>query len=170
MIYCFHHKKLYLNDIDSDTTPEILLEKLKESKSNRPGGYKTGDIDAHGKLSAGKNRSRKHSRNRADGNVQSHHPVQNEWAKRFAKKYGLKYDENKAAAILLPSNSGESHAKISAAQRARRRRDFYNTSIEYEFNQGYRELIEAGVSEKDAKKAMRRAYKYFDSIGAFKVK
>ena len=54
--------------------------------------------------------------------------------------YNLKYDENKAAAILLPSNSGESHAKISAAQRARRR-DFYNTSIEYEFNQGYRELI-----------------------------
>ena len=46
---------------------------------------------------------------------------------------------------------------------------FYNPIIG-RFNQGYRELIEAGVSEKDAKKAMRRAYKYFDSIGAFKVK
>lgn len=50
------YQKLRNSNEYSDTTPEILLEKLKESKSNRPGGYKTGDIDAHGKLSAGKNR------------------------------------------------------------------------------------------------------------------
>lgn len=71
--------------------------------------------------------------------------------------------------FLLPSNSGMSHAKISASQRARRRKEGFNTSIEHEFKVGYQELINAGVNKKQAQKAIRRAYKYFDSIGAFRI-
>jgi hypothetical protein len=32
----------------------------------------------------------------------------------------------------------------------------------------YQEMIEAGVPEKVARKAIGRSYKYFDSLGAFK--
>lgn len=62
-----------------------------------------------------------------------------------------------------------SHAKISVSQRARRRKEGFNTSIEHEFKVGYQELINAGVNKKQAQKAIRRAYKYFDSIGAFRI-
>lgn len=62
-----------------------------------------------------------------------------------------------------------SHAKISAAQRARRRLEGFDTSINHEFNMGYKEMIDAGVDPKQAKKAIRRAYKYFDLIGAFDI-
>lgn len=86
----------------------------------------------------------------------------------MGKKNGINYDRNKAAAILLPSNSGMSHAKISASQRARRRKEGFNTSIEHEFKVGYQELINA-VNKKQAPKAIRRVYKYFDSIGAFRI-
>ncbi len=44
----------------------------------------------------------------------------------------------------------------------------YNTDIVYEFNTSYRELIDAGVDERSARRAIRSAYKYFDSIGGFK--
>ena len=60
------------------------------------------------------------------------------------------------------------HAKISSAQRARRRIEGYDTDIVYEFNTSYRELINAGVDEQSARKAIRSAYKYFDLIGGFK--
>ena len=80
---------------------------------------------------------------------------------------GRNNNEKDAAAILLPSSSGLEHAKISAAQNARRKIEGYNTSIVHEFNTGFKEMIDAGVDLKLAKKAMKRAYKYFDSIGAF---
>lgn len=86
----------------------------------------------------------------------------------MGKKNNKKYNEKEAMAILLESNSGLSHAKISAAQRARRRTEGFNTSIQYEFNTSYREMINAGVDESQAKKAIKKAYKYFDGIGGFK--
>jgi toxin YxiD len=69
---------------------------------------------------------------------------------------------------LLESSSGLNHAKISAKQRVRRRTEGFNTTIQYEFNVGYREMIDSGVNVKSARKAIRRAYKYFDSIDAFR--
>ncbi|MEI5907328.1 hypothetical protein WAK64_09685 [Bacillus spongiae] len=43
-----------------------------------------------------------------------------------------------------------------------------NTDITHEFNTGYPEMIDTGVNMKDAQKSVRNAYKYFDSLGAFK--
>ncbi|MCY1629818.1 MULTISPECIES: hypothetical protein [Bacillus] len=103
----------------------------------------------------------------SDNRVQSHHPIQNEWAKRWAKEGGFDYNEKKASAILLPSSSGLSHAKISSMQRKRRKIDGFNTDIRYEFNVSYREMIEAGVDQKATRKAMKDAYKYFDGLGGF---
>ncbi len=134
---------------------------------NRPGGYKTGDVDSHGNLSPGVNRAPGHKNLAADGFVQSHHPIQNKWAKQWAKRNGLPYNEKHAAATLLKSSSGNIHAKISAAQRARRKIEGYNTSIVHEFNTSYIEMLDAKMDMKQAKKAIKDAYKYFDGIGGF---
>lgn len=137
------------------------------SKSKRPGGYLNGDVDEHGYLSPGINRAPGNKNIASDNRIQSHHPIQNQWAKNWAKKGGFDYNEKKAAAILLPSSSGHPHAKISSMQRSRRRTEGYDTDIRYEFNESYREMIEAGVDQKIARKAMLDAYKYFDSLGGF---
>jgi len=121
--------------------------------ANRPGGYKKGDVDQHGRLSPAKNRAPGNTRSVADNQIRSHHPVQNKWAKLNVPGY----NEKDAAAILLPSSSGLEHAKISAAQNARRKIEGYNTSIVHEFNTGFKEMIDAGVDLKLAKKAMKRA-------------
>ncbi|MGE7431609.1 MULTISPECIES: hypothetical protein [Bacillus cereus group] len=99
----------------------------------------------------------------ADNRIQSHHPIQNEWA----IKGGFDYNEKKAQTILLTSSFGLPHAKISGIQRKRRRLEGYDTDINYEFNVSYREMIEAGVDQKTARKVLVDAYKYFDSLGGF---
>ncbi|WP_090920702.1 MULTISPECIES: hypothetical protein [unclassified Bacillus (in: firmicutes)] len=58
-------------------------------------------------------------------------------------------------------------SKISAIQRKRRRIEGYDTDIRYEFNVSYKEMIEAGVDQKIARKVLVDAYKYFDSLGGF---
>ncbi len=93
--------------------------------------------------------------------------MQNEWTKRWAKQGEFDYNEKKAPAILLPSSSGLSHAKISSMQRQRRKNEGFDTDIRYEFNASYREMIEAGVEQKTARKAIGDSYKYFDSLGGF---
>ncbi|WP_256217111.1 hypothetical protein [Bacillus sp. 491mf] len=103
--------------------------------------YQKGDIDEHGYLSPAVNRAPGSKNIAADNRIQSHHPIQNEWA----KNGDFDYNEKKAQAILLPSSSGLPHAKISAMQRKRRRIEGYDTDIRYEFNVSYREMIEAGV-------------------------
>lgn len=55
---------------------------------------------------------------------------------------------SKAPAVLLPSNSGASHAKISAAQRAFRRQNGYGTTARQEFSEAARQMRAAGVPEK----------------------
>lgn len=68
---------------------------------------------------------------------------------------------------MLKSASGEPHAKISSMQRNRGRVEGFNTRIRYELNKSYEETIEAGVDKRMAKKAMKKAYKYFDELEAF---
>ncbi|MBU3107984.1 hypothetical protein [Clostridium gasigenes] len=69
--------------------------------------------------------------------------------------------------ILLRSNSSEAHAKLSTLQRERRCSEGFNTDIVHEFNIGYKEMIKAGVNPKDAKKSIREAYRYSESLGGF---
>ena len=161
--YCSSNPVMYADPSGYTCEPK------EGGNASRPGGYVAGDVDKHGLLSPNENRAKGNHNIKSENQIQSHHPIQDAWAKKWAKKNGINYDRNKAAAILLPSNSGMSHAKISASQRARRRKEGFNTSIEHEFKVGYQELINAGVNKKQAQKAIRRAYKYFDSIGAFRI-
>lgn len=57
-----------------------------------------------------------------------------------------------------------SHARISAAQRARRASDGWNTTLKEEFNTSYKEMLDAGVPKSQAQKALKDSYKYFDSL------
>jgi RHS repeat-associated protein len=140
------------------------------ARCNRPGGYRTYDVDAHENLSPGKNRAPGHTNTLADNQIQSHHVIQDEWARQNVKNYRSK----SAAAILLPSSSGEPHALISADQRARRdarvaagQGPWSGPDIREQFQHSYRDMINDGVPQDAARRGIRRAYKYFDSIGAF---
>jgi RHS repeat-associated protein len=135
----------------------------------RPGGAQTHDVAPHGELSPQVNRASGHTNTRPDQFVQSHHPIQNEWARRNI----VGYSENSAPAILLQSASGREHAQISAAQRAWRRQldllhgpggRWTSTTLRQEFMAGYRQMIDAGVPPRAAKRAIKRAYAYFTSI------
>ncbi|PGM76208.1 hypothetical protein CN952_04260 [Bacillus cereus] len=132
------------------------------------GGYIVEDVDLYKKMSPNKNRALGFQNTKNDGLVQAHHAIQDEWAKIWAKTSGNNYSSRQAPSILLKSTSGEPHAIISALQRARRRNEGFSTNIIYEFNISYKEMIEAGVDLKVAKKVMREAYRYFDGLGGFK--
>jgi intein/homing endonuclease len=136
---------------------------LVHNVCQKPGGYEVGDVDNHGNLSPQKNRKSRNKNVQSDGYVQSHHVIQDEWAK---KNNIQGYSRNKAPAVLLESESGSAHAYISSKQRERRRLVGYSTSLRDEFDFSYSVMLEAGVSEKTAKKAMKKAYKYFNGIGA----
>ncbi|MDU8925635.1 RHS repeat-associated core domain-containing protein, partial [Pasteurellaceae bacterium LIM206] len=143
--------------------PTAFVDPLGLAVCNRPGGYETGDVDSHGSLSPQANRAPGHTNTSADGFIQSHHPIQDAWARQHIEGYS----RNQAPATLLPSTSGEPHAQISAAQRARRAQPSgWNTTLRDEFNIGYREMIDAGVPRTQAQKAFKDAYKYFDSLRA----
>ena len=130
-------------------------------KCKSPNGYKTGDVDIHGNLSPQSNRAHGHTNTRADGFVQSHHPIQDLWAQKNINGY----NRNDAPATLLKSASGEPHAKISSSQRTRRLGPGgWNTTLKQEFNISYKEMIDAGVAPEQAKKVIKDSYKYFDSL------
>ena len=136
---------------------------LVHNDCQKPGGYEVGDVDNHGNLSPQKNRKFRNKNVQSDGYVQSHHVIQDEWAK---KNNIQGYSRNKAPAVLLESESGSAHAYISSKQRERRRLVGYSTSLRDEFDFSYSVMLEAGVSGKTARKAMKKAYKYFNGIGA----
>ncbi|EPZ5287532.1 RHS repeat-associated core domain-containing protein [Cronobacter dublinensis] len=126
-----------------------------------PSGYKRGDVDLHGNLSPNGHRAPGHGNNRADGFIQSHHPIQDAWAQKWIEGY----KRNDAPAVLLQSSSGAPHAAISAAQRSRRAKPGgWNTTLRDEFNKGFEEMIKAGVPVGQAKKAFKDAYSYFDTL------
>ncbi|MBS2784373.1 RHS repeat-associated core domain-containing protein, partial [Aeromonas salmonicida] len=131
------------------------------AKCKAPNGYKVGDVDSHGNLSPGSNRAAGHRNTRADKFVQSHHPIQDAWAKKRINGY----QRDVAPATLLRSASGSPHATISAAQRVRRASPSgWNATLKQEFNISYREILDSGVPIKQARKALNDAYKYFDGL------
>ncbi|WP_246545387.1 hypothetical protein [Photorhabdus hainanensis] len=70
-----------------------------------------------------------------------------------------------APATLLHSTSGIPHAQISAAQRTRRAMPGgWDKTLKEELHTSYREMIDAGVPQTQARKALGDAYKYFDKL------
>jgi len=126
-------------------------------------------VEVHGLLSPRLNRAAGHTNSRADHFVQSHHAIQDRWGEENV----IGYQRDAAPGVLLESISGAPHARISAAQRQRRAEarnaglDPWATDIRAEFNISYREMIDAGTSERVTRKAFRNSYKYFNGLGAF---
>ena len=80
------------------------------------------------------------------------------------------YSKKAAPAILLPSNAGMTHTIITGKQRRRYNangKSFEYGTIKEMFKFSYNDLISSGVDKKVAQKAIKKAYKYFDSIKAF---
>ncbi|HDR9185778.1 TPA: sugar-binding protein, partial [Burkholderia vietnamiensis] len=100
---------------------------------------------------------------------QSHHIIQDRWAKANEIK-GYNYRE--APAILIPQNP--IHKTISDSQNARRDamtaagQDPWATSIQDQFNYSSQDMRAAGISDDCRKRALKKAYKYFDKLGAIK--
>lgn len=137
------------------------IDPLGLSTCNAPNGYRAGDVDPHGNLSPGVNRASGHTNSKTDGFVQSHHPIQDAWAKKKISGY----HRDSAPAPLLKSASGSPHAKFSAAQRVRRALPGgWDTTLKQEFNTSYSEMLKAGVPVKQARRALNDAYKYFDGL------
>jgi hypothetical protein len=142
---------------------------VAESGAKRRGGYATNDVGPYEQLSPGANRAPGYSNTKPDKFVQAHHPVQDKWAIENVPGY----DRNAAPSVLLESASGMPHAKISAAQRALRTQlkseglSPWSTTLNQEFQIGYRQMLDAGVPQGVARRAMKASYKYFESIGAF---
>ena len=98
---------------------------------------------------------------------QSHHIVQDEWA----KSQGFSnYSSGKAPSILLDATPGSNqHAIITKRQNARRDarvaagKGKWSSSRSQELKYAKQDLKAAGVPEKDIKKAMKEARKYLKS-------
>lgn len=106
----------------------------------------------HGNLSPQVNRAPGHTNTREDRFVQSHHPIQDDWARRYAEEHGLPYNSRDAPALLLRSGA---------------RAGGWDVDPRTEFRIAYRELLDAGVPERTARRAIGRAYVYFDNLGWF---
>lgn len=129
---------------------------------HRPGGYRTHDVDMHGNLSPGSRRAPGHRNTLADNQVQSHHPVQDHLAAGAVPGYS----RNEAPGVLLPSSSGMAHANLTAAQGARQRAGIGWQGGRQEMRIAYQQLINNGVPASVARRAIKRSYRYFDSLGA----
>jgi RHS repeat-associated protein len=126
-----------------------LAPKPKRGTGGR--GYRAQDTGAHRELSP---RSK-----RAPGfeppRFQSHHPIQQKWARENVRGYRSK----DAPTILLETGKGRTHSTISGAQR--RSASGAGNTLRQEFNRGFREMMDAGVDFKAAQRVMKKNYKYF---------
>ena len=159
--YCDNNPIIYYDPSGyACDTKDALRKKLEH------GGYKTYEIDEYRRISPGKNRALGHSANKIDGKIQAHHIIQDEWAKQNIKNY----KSREAPAILIPTNKGREHAIITGMQKHRyylNNKSFKHGTIKEMFNVSYKDLISSGVNKKISQKAIKKAYKYFDSINAF---
>ena len=99
---------------------------------------------------------------------QSHHIVQDEWAKAWAKTQGVDYSSKTAPSILLDATpDANQHAVVTAGQNARRDtrvaagKGKWSTSLEQELKYAKADLAAAGVPKKEIDKAMKETKKYF---------
>ena len=160
-VYCDNNPVIYYDPSGyACNTKDALRKKLEH------GGYKTYEIDEYRNIRPGKNRALGHTTSIEDGQVQAHHIIQDAWAKENIPGYSKKA----APAILLPSNAGMTHTIITGRQRRRYNangKSFKYGTIKEMFKFSYNDLISSDVDKKVAQKAIKKAYKYFDSIKAF---
>lgn len=115
-------------------------------------GYRVFDTGLHRELSQRVNRAPGFEPPR----FQSHHPIQKKWA---VDKKIANYDPRDAPTIILENGPGKPHSIISGKQR--RADSGAGNTLRQEFNRGYRDMIDAGVDPRAARRVMKKNYKYF---------
>jgi len=102
------------------------------------------------------------------GRLQSHHGLQQQWAKENLKQYG--YDANKAPTITIETGKGFPHTEISKRQNARRNervaqgKGKWSSTLQEELNYTVEDLKAAGFSRKTIEDVLEQQYKMFDKL------
>jgi hypothetical protein len=99
--------------------------------------------------------------------LQSHHIIQDEWAKAHpAMPSGQTYNSRQAPSILLEKGNA-SHSIVTTRQNMRRDvrvdsgQERWSSTLREEFNNASQDLRAAGVPDAARKRAIKSAYKYF---------
>lgn len=102
------------------------------------------------------------------GRLQSHHGLQQQWAKENLEQYG--YDANKAPTITIETGKGFPHTEISKRQNARRNervaqgKGKWSSTLQEELNYTVEDLKAAGFSRKTIEDVLEQQYKMFDKL------
>ncbi|MEH7773964.1 T7SS effector LXG polymorphic toxin [Bacillus velezensis] len=103
------------------------------------------------------------------GRLQSHHGLQQQWAKENLKKYG--YDANKAPTITIETGKGFPHTEISKRQNMRRNervaqgKGKWESTLQEELNHTVEDLKAAGFSHKTIENVLEQQYKMLEKLG-----
>ena len=97
-------KNLYWFGPNAQVLVDFLGLAKKHPPARRTGGYRTYDMDSHGILSLQANRAPGHCNKKDDDRVQSHHTIQQEWAKQNIKGYDPKSTSNSNTFFIRKSS------------------------------------------------------------------
>jgi len=103
------------------------------------------------------------------GRLQSHHGLQQQWAKENLSKYG--YDPELAPTVTIETGKGMPHTSISNAQNARRNARVasengkWSSSLQDELQYTANDFKNAGFSKDTIKGVMDQQYKMLDKLG-----
>ena len=124
--------------------------------------------DAFGKEATLYNIDKHGQQPRPRGNLQSHHIIQDEWAKNQGY---VNYSSSDAPSILLDATPGNNmHAIITNRQNQRRDARIaagqgkWSSSLEDELRYARADLLAAGVPEEIVDQAIHRARNYYNSL------
>lgn len=103
------------------------------------------------------------------GRLQSHHGLQQQWAKENLSKYG--YDQDLAPTITIETGKGMPHTSISNAQNARRNarvaigKGKWSSSLQDELQYTVVDFTNAGFSKNTINQVLEQQYKMLDKLG-----
>ncbi|MBU2985073.1 hypothetical protein KO528_06910 [Saccharophagus degradans] len=103
-----------------------------------------------------------------DGRLQSHHGLQQQWAKENLAEYG--YDANMAPSITIETGKGLPHTTISKAQNARRDARIsagegkWNSSLQEELQYIIDDMSSAGFQKQTIDQVLEQQYRMLDKL------
>lgn len=102
------------------------------------------------------------------GYLQSHHGLQQQWAKENLSKYG--YDPDLAPTVTIETGKGMPHTSISTAQNARRNARVargngkWSSSLQDELGYLVDDFTNAGFSKNTINSVLEQQYKMLDKL------
>ena len=142
----FVHNGCGVEDVDNKENNYIIFNKTHSGSAPKPKG-------------TGPN----------GGRLQSHHGLQQQWAKENLSKYG--YDPNLAPTVTIETGSGMPHSIISNSQNARRNARIaegngkWSSSLQDELQYIVDDFSSAGFSKSTIEQVLEQQYSMFDKLG-----